>query len=101
LNILRHWHVTENFVVDVMHDILEGIAPFELSLIFNEILQDKQCSFSLERLNSSISSFNYSLADKNSQPPTLLSCNSVKMTASEMWCFFAKLSLANWGFNTT
>ena len=41
-NVLHYWHVTENFVVDVMHDILEGIAPFELSLIFDKLLHDKQ-----------------------------------------------------------
>lgn len=93
LNALHHWHVTENFVVDVMHDILEGIAPFELSLIFNKLSQDKQCNFSLEKLNSAITSFNYSLADKNSQPPTVLCCNSIRMTASEMWCFLRNLPL--------
>jgi len=93
LNALQYWHVTENFVVDVMHDILEGIAPFELSLIFCKLVEDEQCKLSLDRLNSSVNLFNYSLADKNSRPPTLSSFHTIKMSASEMWCFLRNLPL--------
>jgi len=50
---------------------LEGIAPFDLSLILCKLSEDEQCKLSLDRLNSSVNLFNYSLADKNSRPPTL------------------------------
>jgi hypothetical protein len=36
-NELKYWQVTENSIVDVMHDILEGIAPFELCFVLGEI----------------------------------------------------------------
>ena len=93
LNMLQYWHVTDNLVVDVMHDILEGIAPFELTLIFNELVRDGQCSFSLDRLNSSITAFDFSVADKNSRPSALSSLDAMKMSASEMWCFVRNLPL--------
>jgi hypothetical protein len=93
LNNLQYWHVTENFAVDVMHDILEGIAGFELALILNGIAADKECQLSLEKLNSAITCFNYSLADRNSRPPTLSSLNAIRMSASEMWCFLRNLPL--------
>jgi hypothetical protein len=93
LNKLQYWHVTQNFAVDVMHDILEEIAGVELSLILNGIAADKQCIISLEKLNSAISCFHYSLTDKNSRPPTLSFFNSIKMSASEMWCFLRNLPL--------
>lgn len=92
-NQLRYWHVTENFVVDVMHDVLEGIAHFELSLILNALAKDKSVRLSLDHINSALTYFDYSLADKNSRPPTLSSFDTIRMSASEMWCFLRNITL--------
>ena len=92
-NVLRYWHVTENFVVDVMHDVLEGIAHFELSLILNALAKDKSVGLSIDHVNSALTFFDYSLADKNSRPPTLSSFDTIRMSASEMWCFLRNITL--------
>ena len=91
LNNLKHFHVTDNLVVDAMHDILEGIAPFEVALILVELNNAKYLT--VEDLNMVITFFNYSTADKNSRPPTLTALHSLKMSASEMWCFLRNLPL--------
>jgi hypothetical protein len=91
-NALRYWHVTENFVVDAMHDILEGIAPFELSLVLNALAKDKSVGLTVDQLNSALTYFDYSLADKNSRPPTITSFDAIRMSASEMWCLLRNIT---------
>jgi len=91
LNNLKYFHVVENFVVDAMHDILEGIAPFEVALVLVELANSKYLT--VDNLNQVLVSFNYSLSDKNSQPPSLSALHLVKMSASEMWCFLRNMPL--------
>jgi hypothetical protein len=93
LNNLQYWHVTENFVVDVLHDVLQGVAVAELSLVFDALSADNQCKLTIHAMNAAINSFNYSLADKNSRPPTFYSLSALRMSASEMWCFLRNLPL--------
>ena len=72
-----------------MHDILEGVAPHELSMILTSL--DTTNFIDLEKLYLACSDFDYSLADKNSQPPIISSFTSIRMSASEMWCFLRNL----------
>jgi hypothetical protein len=90
-NELEYFHAMRNHSVDVMHDFLEGIVPFELSLVLAELSGSGYIT--LDSLNLAVSFFNYSLADRNSRPPTLSSLFSLKMSASEMWCFLRNLPL--------
>lgn len=89
LNQLAHYHVIDNMCVDIMHDILEGVAPHELSLILEALRIEK--FITVDQLNSAIIGFDYSSADINSRPPDLSSFTSLKMSASEMWCFLRNL----------
>ncbi len=91
LNQLQHFHVTSNWVVDAMHDILEGVAPFELSLILEALNVSKYIE--LDIVNKEIKTFNFSIADMDSVPPTLSSFSSIKMSATEKWCFLRNLPL--------
>lgn len=36
----RYFHVTEGLIPDVMHDILEGILPFEVAEVFDQQQKD-------------------------------------------------------------
>ena len=56
LNELGYFHVTENFTPDVMHDCLEGVCPYELTLLLKVIILEKQY-VTLETLNDRIRSF--------------------------------------------
>lgn len=33
LNTMKYFHVTENVGVEIMHDVLEGVAPLEVKLL--------------------------------------------------------------------
>jgi hypothetical protein len=96
-NDLISFTVTENFSVDIMHDILEGVCKFDIGLILKQMIFDFKY-FSIETLNNRIEAFNYGSLDIRSRP-TLLPCENlrrqglIKMSASEMLCFIRYLGL--------
>lgn len=47
-----------NLVVDIMHDLLEGVCHYDLCAILEELMYVKRY-FTLENLNDRIQSFNY------------------------------------------
>ena len=81
LNESQYFHVTQGMVPDVMHDVLEGIAPYEVKEmlkvilyfvinVVNLVLQVFVGSslFKLDNLNASISNFPYPDVDSNCKP---------------------------------
>lgn len=89
LNSLKYFHITENVRVDVMHDILEGVAPLEIKLMLHHFIYVEKL-FTLEQLNDKITSFDYGYNNGKSKPSIILNLrtgeNTVKQTASQMWC---------------
>lgn len=93
LNKLHYFHVTENICVDLMHDILEGVAPLEVKLMLRYYVQEEKC-FTLNQLNQRISSFEYGFGNEKNKPSIILNLkseNAVKQTASQMWCLLLVL----------
>lgn len=48
LNSLQFFHVCQNLSLDIMHEILEGVAQYEMKLMFEYLSEDffaKTCSF--------------------------------------------------------
>lgn len=39
LNSLEYFHCTDNYAVDIMHDLLEGVVQYELKLIFEYLVK--------------------------------------------------------------
>ena len=91
LNELQYFHVAENYGVDAMHDILEGVVPFELALVLESLVAAKY--FSLDELNAAIQFFDYSNSDRNSKPSTLSSFTSIHLNAAEAMCLIRNLPL--------
>lgn len=90
---IRHkaiWYALDDFdlfkhvAVDMMHDILEGVVNYTMTLVINSLVLKKY--FTVQELNDRAESFDYG-ADANSKPP-LLSSESLskikwKMSAIE------------------
>lgn len=57
LNSLRLFHISDNYAVDIMHDLLEGVVQYELKLVFQYLI--KTSLISLNSLSQRIISFNY------------------------------------------
>lgn len=94
LNKLHYFHVTENTCVDIMHDILEGVAPLEVRLMLRHFIYEEKL-FDLELLNHRMSCFDYGYESEKNKPSVILnlrtSDNAVKQTASQMWCLMQAL----------
>lgn len=66
---LEHFHVVGGFPPDILHDLLEGIVPSELSICIQDLIKRK--FLTLEMLNSAIKDFPYQHSDKTNQPQVI------------------------------
>ncbi|XP_022179736.1 uncharacterized protein LOC111040227, partial [Myzus persicae] len=97
-NTIPSFHVVNNYSVDLMHDILEGVCGYDIFSILRHFIFVMKY-FTLETLNHRIKFFNYGSTDIRNRPPLLLentlksNSNTIKMSASEMWNFVRYLGL--------
>lgn len=97
LNELQYFHIITNASVDVMHDFLEGIVPYELKLILWSFIFDKKY-FSTEVLNARLASFDYGCSDRKNKPTTFTESElrdqqktTLNQKASQMFCLVSVL----------
>lgn len=76
LNRLHHFHSSTGFPPDVLHDVLEGIVPAELSLCLSDLIE--RGFFKLDDLNCIIQKFPYKFSDKTNRPQKIPKTFKVK-----------------------
>ncbi|XP_070410625.1 uncharacterized protein [Nothobranchius furzeri] len=85
---LNHFHVNTGYPPDIVHDLFEGIVPFELAVCLNILISKKY--FTLEFLNTCILKFPLKWSDKKNRPHliphTYSSRKTVGGNAHENWC---------------
>lgn len=87
LNSLKHFHVVENFCIDIMHDLAEGVIPFLLKRIIRYCLDKRIVTGNT--IVSKIQYFNYGISDKTKIPSTLdLDKHNLNQNASQAMCLF-------------
>lgn len=97
LNTLQNFHCVTNYNLDAMHDMLEGVCPYEVKLLLNHfIFSDK--FISLSEVNQQIKSFHYSFTDKKNKPSVLAydrlqnaADHKLGQKAAQMWCLVRML----------
>lgn len=96
LNTLKYFHITEHVGVDVMHDLLEGVAPLEIKLMLQQFIYVEEL-FTLEQFNDRIVSTDYGYSNEKNKPNVIINLrtadNPVKQTASQMWCLLIFLPM--------
>jgi hypothetical protein len=75
---LDNFNFFEQVAVDIMHDILEGVAKYTMTFIINSLLTKN--IFSIRELNDRAKAFDYG-PDLNNKPPLL----SVQNTCNIRW----------------
>lgn len=94
INSIKYFHVTENYCIDIAHDIYEGVGVFIMGyILYQFVFIDK--FFDLDTLNENIAFFNF---NSNHNKPPLISSEQLKkkmlkMSASEMKCFILNSGL--------
>lgn len=90
---LNHFHVVTGYPPDIMHDVLEGIVPTELSLCLKDMIGKSY--FTLDVSNRAIRYFNYTFTDKMDRLQVIGKGFSIKETiggnAHENWCLIRLL----------
>lgn len=87
LNSLQFFHSTDNFTVDIMHDLLEGVVQYELKLVFQYFVKNGYVSPSA--LSDRLQSFSYGFTNRKNKPGNLkIDDNSKHLgwNATQSWC---------------
>lgn len=97
-NRIINFHIVENKSVDIMHDLLEGVASYTISKVLTVFIYEQKY-FTLQTLNNLIKNFNYGDIDKSNKPRLITKENSkktgndiiknkikLKQSSSEMLC---------------
>lgn len=75
-NNVHSYKVFQNYSVDIMHDMLEGVCNYDISGIIRKCIEEYQY-FTLENLNQRIQFFDYGPINIRNRPPRI-SVNHLK-----------------------
>jgi len=71
-NSIPGFHVTENYCPDIMHDILEGVAPLDLKIVLRHFIDQR--FLTLEEINRRLTGFDYGYLKKDKPCPFSSKC---------------------------
>ncbi|XP_041476844.1 uncharacterized protein LOC121424995 [Lytechinus variegatus] len=95
LNDCKFFHILSNFSLDIMHDILEGVAQYEMKLVLQYfIFECRPPVLSLGELNKHLESHDYGVTEtKNKPSPVKLDSqgNALGQKAMQAWTLIRHL----------
>ena len=70
LSQLKYYHPARNDTADIMHDILEGVAPYEVNLLLRDVIMKRKL-VDIVDFNKMVKCFNYGPIVSASKPTTI------------------------------
>lgn len=68
LNELNHYHITDNYCLDSMHDLAEGIVPLTIQLVLGRYCKRTDLNINTKYINNRINTFPYGYSDRCNKP---------------------------------
>ena len=93
LNSLQYFNTCDNFSVDIMHDILEWEAQYEMKLLLHYLID---IYATLEEIHTRIKNFNYGYVDQANKPPEVKlvwDTNDLGLNAIQSWSLLHNIRL--------
>ncbi len=87
------FHVSRGLPPDIMHDILEGVAPYEMALVLRSLIG--QGYFTVEKLNKVIKRWPFGPLDRLDRPVEIATDfgDKIQQNAGRTWCLLRMLPL--------
>lgn len=96
LNTLRNFHCITNYNLDIMHDMLEGVCPYEVKLLLHQFIFVDNF-ISVAALNQRLRSFSYAFSDRKNKPSALgfdrLRTDNLNLAKFVVFSFMEKLQV--------
>ena len=93
LNTIDNFHVTQNYIVSMMHDFYHGFAENLICFVLEDLIHEKV--FSLDELNSMVSHFDFGFEEARNKPSEFSkapgSSVSIRVTFAECSCLLRLL----------
>ena len=99
LDKIPHFSVAENLPHDIMHDLFEGVVPYEMKLLLIHLIGTKKC-FTVATFNDRLRRFDYGYIERSDIPSELdekrfmqYPEQKIRQSASKMWLLATTLPL--------
>ncbi|XP_071813669.1 uncharacterized protein [Apostichopus japonicus] len=99
LNTLRNFHSATNFNLDIMHDMLEGVCPYEIKLLLHQFIYVDHF-ITVEDFNQRLKAFHFPFNDRKNKPSAVMpdrlrniADHKLGQKAVQMWCLTRMLPL--------
>lgn len=86
-NNLKYYNFLDSPTADIMHDLLEGVVPYEIKLVLKKLIS-LGC-FSLETINHRIAAFDFGYLESKNRPTQIKldgTGNRIGQKAAQAWC---------------
>ena len=94
LNELKYFSVSDNYAVDIMHDVLEGVAQLEIKLLLGYFMENDIVP--QQDIYNRIYSFNYGFMERKNRPTRLnleQAGNGIGLNAIQTLCLIRNMPL--------